>query len=1354
MLRFFLSIVLCMCPGVWLVIATAQTVQFQQLDMDDGLSHNNITAILKDDQGFLWFGTPAGLNRYDGHQVKLFRHIPKDMQSLMDNGINDLFMGPEGRLWVKTQMGYNIYDARTARFIRNADSVLMEMGIPAGDVLSIKQDSMGRYWFLHGNGQLYGYDAQQHELREYRGAPGAAPFTSMSLGGDGSIWLVSELGLVQRLDPNTLAIQWSESIYTPATETRANYKLFIDRDGRPWVYAKNVPIGVYWWPDIQYPPKHLHTQSEGVRLNNNFVTNIDQDVEGRMWLATDHGGINLFDKKDHSMAYLVNDEFNDRSLSHNSTTTLYRDVDGMMWVGTFKGGLSYYHQHQVQFPLYRSHRGDPTGLPFDDVNCFVEDQVGNIWIGTNGGGLIYFNRRENRFTQYTHNPKDPYSLSSDVIVSLYLDKAGVLWVGTYYGGLNRFDGRRFVQYKHNPSNSKSISDNSVWEIYEDSKGRFWIGTLSGGVNLMDRQRGTFTPLGFGADGGPRSSYVSVIMEDHEHNIWFGTEKGVEVLEQGNGQYRYFSYDSRNANSLSNDYVADILEDSRHRIWVATREGLNLYRPGTMDFDVFRVEDGLPDNSVLTIEEDMEGTIWVSTAKGLSAIRQVQSAPRHWRFRNYDRRDGLQATAFNENAARRLVSGELLFGGPSGFNIIDPSRIVHTSVLPKPVLTDFQLFNRSIILPTAPSHTRKITLPHDQNVLSLEVASLYFLHKDGVYFRYKLEGFGEEWLVMDNESRKATFTNLDPGDYRFKVMTSTDNESWSDEYTLVDITILPPFWKTGWAYFAYLVVFVSALLLVRHIERMREKTRFALRQEREEARRIRELDRMKTRFFTNVSHEFRTPISLILAPLDKLASEATDDSTRQHLILVQRNAKRLLNLVNQLLDFRKIDTQVLQLNPEKGDIAMAIQQHFGSFTDLAERKRIDYRLSMPETHLYVWFDHDKLERILFNLLSNAFKFTPVGGQVTVDVSFTPESMGKPEREMTITVRDTGIGIPQENQARIFDRYFQHDTPPSMLNQGSGIGLAIVKEYTLLLNGKIDVESIPNEGSAFTVTIPLMEIVNGDIDVAKEVLNEQPLLLAKASEAPSTGSMRRVLLVEDDEDFRFYLKDNLRAYFSIQEAKDAEEGWSLALAFHPDIIVSDVSMPGDDGVAFCLRLKKDNRTRHIPLILLTAMADESTQLAGIKAGAADYIIKPFNFELLRSKVSSLLKQREAMERTFRKQLDVRPEEKKVISVDEQFMRKALDVITRNMGNPNFSVELLAREMNISRVGLYKRILTLSGYTPSEFIRNIRLRQAAQLLEQSGMNVAEVAYEVGFGNPKQFSKYFKSLYNTSPSAYRKET
>jgi len=949
----------------------AQPIHFQQLNVEDGLSHNHVTSIVKDKRGFLWFGTPAGLNRYDGHEMKVFRHVTHQPRSIANNDILALFIGPYEQLWIKTRQGINIYDEQTEHFIRNGDSVLQSLGLPVAEVLDIRRTADGDCWFLQAGGSVSNYREREQTVSSYSSPEAAVSITGIALDNAGAAWCVDQQGTVRRLGREDAQVYRLED---PSMDYSgdADFRLFIDQKGHPWVYAAGLPSGVYWWPTKGASATHLIMASTGIFLNDQLIFGIAEDADGNVWIATDHGGVDVVDLESNRVSQLLHDDYNDRTISQNSVMVLYCDSDGIMWAGTFKRGISYYHPSQIQFPLYQRQRGEgDRGLPFDDINQFVEDSLGNVWIGTNGGGLIYFDRRANRFKQYRHDPLDRNSLGSDVIVSLFLDRQGVLWIGTYHGGLNRFDGNQFVRYTYDPLEEASIPDNSVWEIYEDSKGRFWVGTLRAGVAQLDRNTGRFRRMGVGAGGFTESAYISAIMEDHAGGLWFGTASGIELLKP-DGTFKRFLYAENEKGALSNDYVSEIIEDRKHRIWVATRDGVNLYNEANGTFRAFRTEDGLADNTLLSVVEDLQGNIWVSSTKGISVIHEEPSAVERWRCWNFDYHDGLQGTAFNEDAAARLATGELFFGGPSGFNIIDPSNIQPPpAVSATPVLTDLQMFNRSLE-PSQWLGGEKLRLAYHQNDLGFVVASLYFLNKGRAYFRYKLEGFDHDWSTLDSRTRKATFTNLDPGTYQFRVIVSEDDETWSEPYTLTTFTILPPFWKTGWAYGAYVVFGLGSIFLFRYIERTREKTRFALQRERQEAR-------------------------------------------------------------------------------------------------------------------------------------------------------------------------------------------------SMLD-------------------------------------------------------------------------------------------------------------------------------------------------------------------------------------------SVLKQKAQLEEANKKKLTVFPSEKPVTSADEQFLRKVLDTVEQHLEQSDFSVEELASAMNVSRVALYKRVLTLTGHTPSEFIRNIRLRRAGQLLEQSGLTVAEIAYEVGFSNPKQFSKYFKQLYGVVPSAYRK--
>ncbi|MBD0260629.1 MAG: hybrid sensor histidine kinase/response regulator, partial [Cytophagales bacterium] len=623
----------------------------------------------------------------------------------------------------------------------------------------------------------------------------------------------------------------------------------------------------------------------------------------------------------------------------------------------------------------------------------------NLWIGTNGGGLLYLDRATGRYRQYRHDPRDPNSLANDIIVSLHVDRDQHLWIGTYFGGLDRFDGKTFTHYRHDPQNPNSLADDRVWEIFEDSRRNLWIGTLAGGLDRLDRQTGIFHHHRANEPNSIHTNYVAALVEDRAGNLWVGTGYGLEVRDPRTGRFTHYLA-SPEPGRLSNNNVFFIHEDSRGLIWIGTQEGLNLFDRSTKTFRVFRREEGLPDNSVLTILEDDRRHLWLSTPRGLSHLQISRGTGKDtlsFRFVNYDRSDGLQGDEFNENAALRTRRGELVFGGGNGFNLFRPDSLGGDHDAGRVVLTGFQLFNRNVavgetvngrtLLPQAPGLTGEVVLKPGENVFSVEFAALNFLQPEKVRYSYLLEGFTDEWLAADEQALRAPFTNLNPGEYTFRVRATAGGKPSDRNEARLRIVVLPPFWKTKTALLLYLAGIIGALLLARRMTLARARMNFRLEQERQEARRMHELDLFKIKFFTNVSHEFRTPLSLIITPLEKLTRTVQDPDLHGQLLLIHRNARRLLNLVNQLLDFRKMEEQDIRLQPVEGDIVQFVKDLTGSFSDISEKKRVRLTFEAAVAGLHAFFDPDKLEKILFNLLSNAFKFTPEGGTVSVQVDVT-------------------------------------------------------------------------------------------------------------------------------------------------------------------------------------------------------------------------------------------------------------------------------------------------------------------------------------------------------------------------------
>lgn len=1329
---------------------------FSRIDVSSGLSNNQVNSILKDKNGFLWFGTMSGLNRYDGYNIKTFRRN-QDSCSLVDNYVSTIWECPGNKLWVTARPDVSIIDLQTETISRNTQQYLRTLKLPAGTITNIRKDSKNNFWFIYASKGVYMVSPHQSPVL-YDSLEGSRSIASNDVTGlsedkNGNIWLVHRNGMLNRIDPKTATVTAKTDVLQKANKGNFVWSIFIDRDNDIWANTGD-PRGLFYYNHRELI--QFNENNSKHRLNTNLIMGVVEDNNGAIWVATDHGGINLINKqKNFSIQYLTNEPENNKSIGQNSINSLYKDNNGIIWIGTYKQGISYYNENIVKFAHYKHRVTDPYSLQYDDVNRFVEDKKGNIWIGTNGGGLIYFNRQTNKFTQYLHNPNDATSISNNVIVSLCIDHEQTLWIGTYLGGLNSFDGMKFTRYRHNDSIPASLSEDRVWEILEDSQHNLWIGTLGKGLDILDRKTGHFTHFRNKDTGTSaiRSGYIMALMEDKKGQLWIGTAEGIDVYNPHSGKITHYG---NSPTTLSNNNVLSILEDGNGKIWIGTREGLNYFDPQKNTFRQFTREDGLADNTILTILQDDHNSLWITTPNGLSNVLLNNKNEENIiaSIRNYEEVSNLQGKEFNENAALKTRTGELIIGGPNGINIISADYKDKLQPTPELVFTNFQVFNRNIsagdtlnnrvLLTNAISATSNIQLKFSENVFSIEFAALDFSHSGTDKYAYMLDGFNKEWLYTDGQQRKTTYTNLDPGNYVFKVKAMNNEGNWTPEKEL-QIEILPPFWRTPIAIVLYVLATAGLLFLARKIIVERTRMKYEVEQQRREADRMHAIDNMKTKFFTNVSHEFRTPLSLILSPLDKILKQTHDAAQKSQLQLIHRNAKRLLQLINQLLDFRKMEVQQFVLHPGFHDIVAFCKDISQSFSDIAEQKNISFSIESDIEKLDTWFDKDKLEKILFNLLSNAFKYTPQNGTVTI-------SFGYANNEFIIKVKDNGIGIPAQQHEKIFERFFQLDVPESMLNHGSGIGLAITKEFVRLHDGVVQVDSEPNRGTTFTVSLPVKTATEVNaIHPEMPAIAAEPLTAGKSPDKPGRAT---ILVVEDNEDFRFYLKDNLKSRYNVIEAIDGKEGWQQVKQYTPDLVVSDIMMPHLNGIELSRRIKNDPRTASIPIILLTAMDNEEAQLEGYKSGINDYISKPFTFEILETRIKNILGQQQKLEKNILGKMDVSPHPVTISSADEQFMKLAMESVEKNLSNADYSVEDLSRDLFMSRVGTYKKLLALTRKTPIEFIRNMRLQRAAQLLSQSQLTVAEVAYEVGFNNPKNFSRYFKQEFDILPSQYQKNS
>ncbi|MBC7888261.1 MAG: response regulator [Ferruginibacter sp.] len=1348
---------------------------FSRLDITNGLSNNQVNCFYKDRQGFLWVGTTIGLNRYDGYGFRIYRHDNRDTTSLSLDHISRIMEGPDNKMWIELGRGIDVFDPGSGKVMRNESPLLKRMGLTGNSVTDIKNDGRGNFFFLMDRQILSTYSsASKKSSVLFKSLYQQDQIASFVADKNNRLYIIHNSGIITILDARNGKIIAKDSAVTHAFDKKsAGFSLFLDSENELWINAGiSTPVGVLRLNTATRKATLFGKGSKNIDLNTNLVSSVQQDDRGDIWICTDHGGVNVYNKKTNTIRYILHNDDDTKSLSQNSINASYKDNTGIIWLGTYKQGISYYHENIIKFPAYRRELSNPVGLPFNDVNRFAEDAKGNIWIGTNGGGLIYFDRLAGKYTQYHHIPGNDNSISSDVIVSLLIDHRQRLWIGTYLEGLDCYEKGRFTHYKNDPANPNSISNNSIWEIYEDSKKNLWIGTLAGGLNRFDQESNIFYRLNATQQSAINTTYISAIMEDEQEGLWLGTDNGVDVLDKDKQVTHFVNYNNQQG-GISDHNILCLFKDSRQLMWIGTRSGLNVFNRKNNRFQSFSTNDGLPSNTILNILEDDQGRLWISTTNGLSCISVDQKKKDAIVLHpiNYDELDGLQGAVFNENAALKTSKGEMIFGGAGGFNLFNPAAVKPLKTNSGIVLTDLQLFNRSVaigekiggrvILSQSIAEIPGIVLKHDENILAIEFARLDFFNPEKIKYAYKLDGFNLDWTYTDGLTRKAIYTNLDPGTYTFRVKATDEAGSWDVRESTLVIKIEPPFWKTQLAWFLYAVFIIVALWVARRIILERAHMRFEVAQQRKEALRIQELDALKTKFFTNVSHEFRTPLSLILLPLEKMVNKTHDSENKKQLQIVQRNAKRLLNLVNQLLDFRKMEVQEFSVHLSLEDMVQFTREITYSFSDISEKKDIALTFSANSEKLETFFDKDKLEKILFNLLSNAFKYSPPGGKVNVNFSSIKNEAGN--TFIHIKVSDSGIGIPAEMHDKIFERFYQHTAPGDVQNSGSGIGLAITKEFVKLHGGKIMVESEPEKGTCFTVILPVKETqgFTGLIDIKEEIiLNGNQSAMHNGNEnnqskweqpVKNGKSKPTILLVEDNEDFRFYLKDNLKQNYEVIEAINGKEGWTNVKDNLPDMVVSDIMMPVMNGIELSRKIKSDPRTSHIPVILLTAMGGEEIELEGFRAGINDYITKPFTFEILASRIRNIFKLLDQLRNKFQQQVEITPAEVTVTPLDEEFITGAFAAVEKNMDNADYGVEELSRDLFMGRAVLYKKILALTGKTPIEFIRIMRLKRAAQLVRKSQKTISEIAYEVGFNSPKIFTKHFKEEFGVTPSQYQ---
>lgn len=1360
--------------------------QFSHLSVRDGLPHNQVNCIYKDSKGFIWFGTLSGLAKYNGFDFKVYKHSVSDSTTLDDNDIRSISEGPDGLLWVQSRKGFSLYDERLDRFQRKAAANLRKFSITENKIRALKKFGNTRYLYISMISGFYHYNSQTKKLDHINHVIGktntinAVPIVDIGICQNGDLWVLHADLALERLDHADYSVKKRIVTFSNMFPgENATYKVFVDRQDGIWIYDLSNPIGAFYIDPVSYAIQKLNRSSEPVRLNSNVISGIVQAADDKIWIATDHGGINILDKKTNQITYALNSENDPKSLGQNNLTTIYCDDLGTIWAGTYRRGVSYFHPGGIKFQITRID-GVRNSLEYNDINAVTDAGKGRLWIGTNGKGLCYYDRTSKLLKNLQHDPENPNSISNDAIVSITKGKGSELWIGTYGGGLDLFDGSNFRHFSTKSTGGR-LSNDRVSGVLKDSFGRFWVTTMGGGINLLDERSQQFKVF-LRSPGHLESNYIFNVLEDDLGNIWFATGYGLSVLKRNKSELETILSKDNGGNELINNSVNILRKDNRGNLWIGTREGLSIYNIASNHFYNFTVKDGLPSNNIQSIEPAGSHEFWISTSNGLSKAIVADEQRHKIRFINFDEYDGLQGKEFNRSASCRLSSGELAFAGADGLNIFQPAGIRNLNSKSALVFTDLFLFNQpvkvdekaegSVVLRNSINETGSITLNSHQNVFTIAFASLNYLEPHKVKYQYMLSGFDKNWITPDDLSRKATYTNLDAGNYKFLVRASDPDGVWDADLKQLEIHILPPFYKSTLAYILYIISFGIVLYLVRRrgiqklrsqfsaeqekrelqisLEQERQAALQMVEQERVEALRIRELDASKIKFITNISHEFRTPLSLILAPVEKiLHTKDLHGHLQEQFVVIQNNAARLLNLVNQLLDFRKMEAKQLMLQKSNGEFVSFVKEIVLSFKDLADKKNVDLSFNSMIGEYTFPFDREKIERVLLNILSNSFKFTLENGKVAVFLQTSEH-----QDSIEVKIRDTGIGIAQDQQEKIFGSFYQIEMPDSIVNQGSGIGLSIAKEFAELHGGHIEIESEPGFGSCFTLILPIPagEDLKDDAKAPVEAPCKAEQLPGQGEVTPREQKQKKatILLVEDDADLRHYLKNSLGERYLVIEANNGKDGWQKTLFHHPAAVVTDITMPEMNGVELCKKIKSDERTRHLPVILLTAVNGLEQQLYGLESGANDYITKPFSVEILQAKLSNVLSQQESFKKTYQKRLEIKPPEVEVETPDEKFLQELIDYLEKNIANSNFSVDELSNLVLVSRVTLYKRIVALTGKTPLEFIKSFRLQRAAQLLEKGNFTVSQITYKVGFKTTKNFVRSFKNEFGMIPTKY----
>jgi signal transduction histidine kinase/ligand-binding sensor domain-containing protein/AraC-like DNA-binding protein/AmiR/NasT family two-component response regulator len=1330
------------------------------------LTNSFVRCFYQDNDGYMWMGTTDGLVKYDGTSTRIYNHDPDDNWSICHNNINVITEDSQHRLWIGTAQGVCMYDAELDRFI-NIDSIRgVKNHLNNRYVTAMSFDHEGKLWIgTHGGGvNIYNPASRSFDfILDNKGVASASTLTNYitsMLSVDDLIWCGTKGGirLFNATQKKISPLNFSQGEFP----IRQVSQIVSDKARNIWLTTVNGEIHKIMPGNGYYDYKKLIAGDSLFSGSWNNTLALCKDEKGNFWIGGESSGLNYLDTKTNKITRFLAEENNVNTLPTNSIRSVYIDRAGSTWIGTFNRGAYLIDKNRKKFDPYRKGELKTVNLASKDVRGFAEDRDGNIWIAFDGAGVRRLGSRSNQLESCEDvNAR----LHNKYLTSIITDRQGKLWIGTRAKGVFCIDPIS-KKVSHYSLMSNGFGDDKVYCLYEDKKGIIWAGSSGSGLFYLDNFKQRFINLREKDAHStiPSTAYVTSVQEDADGILWVGTMYGLYSMEpQPTGAYHYglLIQDSKEG-SLSSSGVQCVYEDHKKNLWVGTTDnGLNVKYKGEKGFRAFRKSDGLPSNTIRSIVMDFNGKLWISGNMGLSRFDPETNT-----FINYTRENGLTSNIFYNNACLRTSSGELFFGSNNGFDAFYPDSINNVSYDPVVHLTDLKINNQSVGIATETSplskhirFTSSIELSYDQRSFAIDFVALQYGTSFSSEYCYKLDGFDRDWNCI-GASHSATYTNLDPGDYVFFVRASDGQGGWSERPTQLAISIQPMPWKSWWAITIYaLLVTAIAFFFIRfQIERERMKHQLTL--ERLAREREHELSESKTQFFTNVSHELRTPLSLILMPLESLSSGDVPAAMKERIFTAYKNTRKMMRLVNELMDFNKIESGNLKLNLQPGDVVDFIVQIASAFNGMAEMRKINFSIRAELPVIKGVFDRDKLERILVNILSNAFKFTRDGGEIKVIVNCKIPAGNHPAvgRCLELTVVDNGIGISSEEITRIFDKFFQAKSASQISNPGTGIGLALTKALVELHKGTIKAESSPDNETRFTIILPIdpgAHNIEATLEVPVDILSEAgkpeqddaDLIIVTKNESRDKPE---VLLAEDNDELRKYLSTELQRDYNVIEARDGQEAFEIAKRKCPDLIISDILMPNKTGMELCRAMKCEIRTSHIPFILLTAKATIEEQIAGIETGADLYITKPFSIRYLMTHVRNVIDSRQKLYSHYSHDVYLMPSKTTSNQIDQAFLQRVIDHILEHIQDTQLGVDSIAEVFNLSRVQVYRKIKALTGKTAVEFIRIVRLKKALELMETKKFTLSEIAYQSGFNSASYFTRSFKDEYGKAPSEY----